>query len=60
MIRIDLLQNTKTFWVIKILTDNKNNLQTRRLTILLHPRYIGKENEITGTVPFAFYSLYQF
>lgn len=60
MIQIDLLQNTKTFRVIKILTDNKNNLQTRMLTILLHPRYTGKENEIPGTVSFAFYLLYQF
>lgn len=28
------------------------------ITILLHPRYTGKENEITGTVPFALYLLY--
>lgn len=44
MIQIYLLHNTETFWVIKILTDNKNNLQTRMLTVLIHPRYTGEEN----------------
>lgn len=44
MIQIYLLHNTKTFGLIKILTDNKTNLQTRMLTILIHPRYIGKED----------------